>query len=202
MLTGFGPAFGRRVRTLREAAGATQDELARAVTRAGLPWTRARVSQVESGEGGPDLAAMFAVAVALTELTSTPVRLADLLPDSDAGENIARLRDALAGQAVHRPAPVIGNIPDPRLDPSWGAVEDHVVARLGTGSESIVLAAALKLWGRSGTQERDARAGGKASPQKRGGAARAVIAELTEAAAAELADIADHDAALEADHGG
>lgn len=38
--------------------------------------------QVESGDGTPDLASMYAVALALHQLSGHPVRLADLLPGS------------------------------------------------------------------------------------------------------------------------
>lgn len=202
MLDGFGPAFGDRLRQLREASGVTQDQLARAISRAGLSWTRARVGQVEAGDCGPDLAAMFAVAAALGELSGRPLKLADLLPESDAGEHVARLRDALAGEPVRRPAGAIGRVSDPRRDPGWGQIEDRVAADLGPGSESIVLSAAVRLYGRSGSAERDNRAGDGATPQKRGRAARAVIAELAAAARAALAESAAHDAALEADADG
>jgi transcriptional regulator with XRE-family HTH domain len=202
MLEEFGAIFGARVRELREAAGITQDQLARAISRAGLTWSRARLGQVEAGEGAPDLAAMVAVAAALTELSGKPVRLADLLPDSGVSQELALLRDALSGAPVRRPTPVIGNLPDPRHFPGWGQVEDRVASDLGIGSEAIVLAAAVRLYGRTGSEERDARAGDGASPQKRGRVSRIVIAELAQAAAAELAESAAHDAALEVDADG
>lgn len=172
----FGVDFGSRLREMRTAAGVSQDGLARAVTRTGLvTWTRARVGQVESGGGAPDLASMCAVALALHELTGQPVRLADLLPESP-------LRQALLGRLVERTAPAGGVTPDPRNVPGWGQVEDRVVAQLGAGSEAVVAAAARKLYGRMGSDERDARAGEGASPQKRGREARAVITELAAAA--------------------
>lgn len=201
MLHGFGAAFGARVRELREAAGATQDELARAVSRAGLIWSRARLGQVEAGEGNPDLAAMVAVAAALTELSGKPVRLVDLLPDSGVSQELTLLREALSGEPIRRPSPVIGTVPDPRLAPGWGQVEDNVARQLGLGSEAIVLAAAHQLYGRSGSEERDHRAGDGATPQKRGRISRGIIAELAEVAAAELAESAAHDAALEVEGG-
>lgn len=201
MVDGFGAAFGTRLRELREAAGITQDQLARAVNRAGLSWSRARLGQVEAGDGSPDLTALVAVATALGELSGHPLRLADLLPESGVSPEVQQMRAALAGLPVVPTTPRIGNVPNPRHSPGWGQVEDRVSADLGLGSESIVLAAALRLYGRTGSEERDARAGEGATPQKRGRIARGVISELTEAAAAELADIADHDAALEAEHG-
>jgi hypothetical protein len=161
-----------------------------------------KLGQVEAGEGNPDLTAMVAVAAALTELAGKPVRLSDLLPDSGVSREIEQLREALTGQPVRRPSPVIGNVPDPRLTPGWGQVEDNVARQLGVGSESVVLFVAQRLYGgRSGSEERDYRAGDGATPQKRGRVARSIIAELAAAAAAELAESAAHDAALEADGG-
>lgn len=171
----FGASFGAHLRQLRTDAGASQDDLARAVTRTGLvAWSRARVGQVEAGGGAPDLAAMCAVASALRELTGRPVRLADLVSESP-------LRQALLGLPVELVTPTAGLPPDPRHVPGWGQVEDRVVAQLGSGSEAAVAAMARKLYGRMGSEERDARAGEGASPQKRGREARVVIAELAAA---------------------
>ena len=183
MLNSFGPAFGTQIRTLRESAGLTQDDMARAISRAGRPWTRARYGQVESGSGAPDLEAMFAIAAAFEELSGTPVRLADLLPESGVGAELAQLRTARSGEPVHR-ALVTSGTASPRLSLGWGQVEDRAVEQLGAGSEQAVLDAALALWGRTGSQERNARAGVDATPQKRGRAARAIITELVEAASA------------------
>ena len=180
MLESFGTAFGAQVRSLRESAGLTQDEVSRAISRAGLPWTRARYGQVEAGEMGPDLAAMCAIAIALQELSGSTITLPDLLPE-DAGDEVSRLRDALSGKPVRASQPS-SDAAEPRLSPGWGQVEDRVVADIGAGSEAAVLSAAIALFGRTGSEERDARAGEGATPQKRGRAARAVIAELTHAA--------------------
>ena len=145
---------------------------------------------------------MVAVAAGLTELSGNPVRLADLLPESGVSGGLTELREALTGEPVRKPSPVIGTIPDPRLTPGWGQVEDNVARQLGPNSESVVLFVAQQLYGgRSGSEERDHRAGDGATPQKRGHISRGIIAELAEAAAAELAESAAHDAALEADGG-
>lgn len=176
MFDTFGVDFGSRLREMRIAAGVSQDALARAVTRTGLvAWSRARVGQVEAGGGAPDLAAMCAIALALGELTGKRFRLADLMPES-------ALRQALLGHPVEPATTTVGAVIHPCHVPGWGQVEDRVVAQLGPGSEATVVAAARKLYGRMGSEERDARAGAGASPQKRGREARAVIAELTAAA--------------------
>lgn len=191
MFDGFGHAFGAQIRTLREAARATQDQLARAISRTatGVRWTRARLGQVESGDGTPDLASMYAVALALHQLSGHPVRLADLLPESSKDHGVKLLRSALSGQPVQGPRSA-SPLPDPRDEPGWGQVEDRVAAELGPGSEAFILTAARKLYGRMGSEERDARAGAGATPQKRGWEARHVIAELLAATQQEMAESA------------
>jgi transcriptional regulator with XRE-family HTH domain len=191
MFDGFGRAFGAQIRTLREAARATQDQLARAVSRTGtgVRWTRARLGQVEAGDGTPDLASMYAVALALHQLSGQPVRLTDLLPESSRDRSIKLLRSALSGQPVQSPHPA-PPIPDPRDEPGWGQVEDRIAAELGPGSETYIVAAARKLYGRMGSEERDARAGAEATPQKRGREARHVITELLAATQQEVAESA------------
>jgi transcriptional regulator with XRE-family HTH domain len=189
------------VRTLRRESGITQVQLAQAVGRTGtgVRWTQARLWQVENGEANPDLAAMYAVAAALAELTGRSVRLADLLPETGTADGISLLRAALSGEPVQDlpVAPAIGTIPDPRLTPGWEQVEDRVAAQLGPGSEAFIVEAARKLYGHTGSEERDRRAGPGASPQKRAVQSPAVVAELLEATRREIADSAAHDAALE-----
>jgi transcriptional regulator with XRE-family HTH domain len=191
MFDGFGRAFGAQIRTLREAASATQDQLARAVSRTGtgVRWTRARLGQVEAGDGTPDLASMYAVALALHQLSGHPVRLTDLLPESSRDRGIKLLRSALSGQPVQSPRATPPD-PDPRNEPGWGQVEDRIAAELGPGSETHIFAAARKLYGYTGSEERDVRAGTGATPQKRGREARHVIAELLAATQQEMAESA------------
>ncbi|MFC7751703.1 helix-turn-helix domain-containing protein [Tsukamurella soli] len=198
MADDFGTAFGTRVRELREQAGITQDQLARAIGRTGVgvTWTRARVAQVESGSGIPDLGAIHAVALAISQLSSTPVHLADLLPDTNTSEVVQLWRDALTGAPVR--GPMIGQVADSRLAPGWGAVEDKVAAHFGPGTEAFVLSAAHRLYGgRSGSQERDHRAGPGATPQRRGHASRAIISELVDATQREIDETAAQDATFE-----
>ncbi|GFG86918.1 helix-turn-helix transcriptional regulator [Mycolicibacter algericus] len=191
MFDGFGRAFGAQVRVLREVAGATQDQLARAISRTatGVRWTRARLGQVESGDGTPDLASMYAVALALHQLSGHPVRLADLLPEASKDRGIKLLRSALSGQPVQGPRSA-APLPDPRDEPGWGQVEDRVAAELGPGSETHIVTTARNLYGRMGSEERDARAGAGATPQKRGREARHVIAELLAATQHEMVESA------------
>lgn len=179
MFSRFGPVFGQRVRSLRESAGITQDQLARAVSRTGtgVRWTRARLGQVESGRATPDLATMVAIALALDDLTGRAYRLTDLLPDAD-DPGLALLRAAVAGQVVRHRSP---DPDDPRDDPGWGQVEDRAASAWGGAADRLVLDTARALYGHTATEERDARAGADATPQLRGWVTRALLAELTEA---------------------
>lgn len=130
---------------------------------------------------------MYAVALALHQLSGHPVRLADLLPESSKDRGVKMLRSALSGQPVHGPRSG-STLPDPRDEPGWGQVEDRIAAELGPGSETHIVTAARKLYGRMGSEERDARAGAGATPQKRGREARHVIAELLAATQQEMAE--------------
>lgn len=178
-------AVGDRVRTLREAAKRSRDDLARACQRAGLRWDAGRVAHLEQGRVAATLPNLIGVAQALTELAGRGVTLAELLPAEGVVEfndgrrmRAAGLRAALAGQPVERPAaPEIGTISDPTLEPGWGKADDKLVADLGLDAYAV-RAATQELFGRTATQERDARAGAEATPQKRGRVTRAIVAEV------------------------
>lgn len=178
MFQEFGPAFGARVRTLREGAGVTQDALARAVSRSGtgVRWTQSRVGQVEAGDAAPDLAALCAVALALRSLTGEPVRLTDLLPPEAPDAGVQAVRNALAGEPVQF-TPASG-VSDARLDPGWGPVEDKALAAVGADPAEVLAVARGLYAGRTGTQERDLRAGAGATPQRRGRVTRTLVEEL------------------------
>lgn len=164
------------------------------MTRNGVRWSRPRVGQVEAGAGIPDLATLWAVARSLSEMTDTEVRLADLLPADTSDEGTQLLRSALLGEAVRPPR--VTNLRDPSLAPGWGPVEESVARRL-PGCESLVFPVARRIFdGRTGTQERDRRAGPDSTPQRRGALSRAVIEQLLDAIEQELADLAEQDAIL------
>ncbi len=99
------------------------------------------------------------------------------------------LRALLSGAPAQ--APVIGSIADPRLQPGWGKADDRLVAELDALPEEV-RAATRELYGRTATEERDARAGEGATAQKRGRVTRHLVAEV----AAYIADSRAHDASL------
>ncbi|MBN7371104.1 helix-turn-helix domain-containing protein [Mycobacteroides abscessus] len=178
-------AVGERVRSLREAAQATRDDLARAVQRAGMRWDAGRVAHMEQGRVAATIPTLIGVAQALSEVTGRAIVFADLMPGSGVvsfadGRTVsaASLRKVFAGEPVPRPeVPVIGNITDPTLEPGWGKVDDRLVADLDIAPE-VVRAATRELYGRTATQERDARAGGGATAQKRGRVTRHILDEV------------------------
>ncbi|WP_286151318.1 MULTISPECIES: helix-turn-helix domain-containing protein [unclassified Mycobacterium] len=172
------------MRALREELGLSQDQLARAVTRAGLDWRTSRIGQLETSRMSASVSVLLALAAALSDVTGRPHRLADLLPSD--GEVVIsdrlsipamQLRRALLGEPVHSSTP--SDSIDPRLDPGWGQVEDRVAVEL-PGHEAEILASGRGLFGRTGTQERDARAGDDATAQKRGRLTRVVVDEVLE----------------------
>ena len=180
-------AVGARVHTLRVLAGASRDDLARAAQRAGLKWDAGRVAHLEQGRVAASVPTLIGVATALAEVSGKAMTLPDLMPvdayiELAEGRNISSvaLRAALSGQPVWQPVwqPIIGNIPDPRLEPGWGKVDDRLVADLSTVPE-IIRSATRELYRRTATQERDARAGQDATPQKRGRITRGILAEVS-----------------------
>lgn len=179
--------FGARVRDLRESAGASRDALARAAQRAGLDWDDVRVAHVEMGRASPTIPTLMGVAQALTEVAGRAVTFADLMPAvgmvsfSDGRVVSAEtLRKALAGEPVPQSAvPGVGTSTAPHLERGWGKVDDRLVADIPAAPEEI-RSATRELFGRTATEERDARAGSDATPQKRGRVTRSILAEVSE----------------------
>lgn len=177
---------GARVRELRESAGASRDALARAAQRAQMPtWDAGRVAHLERGRVAPTLPTLIGLAQALTEVSGRPVTLADLMPASGTAElpdgrqlSAEFLRTALSGQPVPPPAaPAIGTVTGPRLDPGWGKADDLLVRDLEIAPE-LLRAATRELYGRTATEERDARAGDGATTQKLGRVTRVIREEV------------------------
>lgn len=140
---------------------------------------------MEQGRVAATIPTLIGVAQALTEVGGRAVAFAELMPETGSvafadGRTVsaASLRKVFAGEPVPLPeAPVIGNIPDPTLEPGWGKVDDRLVSDLDTAPE-VVRAATRELYGRTATQERDARAGADATAQKRGRVTRHILDEV------------------------
>lgn len=200
---------GAEARKLRQDAGKSLEDVARAVRSYGLPWSTGRVGDFESGRAGPDMRTLLVVAAALGTVIGRPVELADLFAGSGdvAITDVvtikrAVLRATLAGQAVKLPLPkgvesvaLTLRIPSNRVIPKGvRGVDPDVLHRvLGELRESDVrmcqrigvepywgAAAMAKLWGRTFVAERNQRAGPGANPQRRGQISRQLKAELQE----------------------
>ena len=174
-------AVGARVRALREAAGASRDDLARAIQRAGMRWDAGRVAHMERGRCAASIPTLIPLAAALAGVSGKPVSLADLMPPggdvtTTHGRIISavELWKALSGMPIDPTASTGGY---PHLEPGWGRVDDRLVAELGVAAEQV-RDATRNLYGRSATEERDDRAGGGATAQKRGRITRHVLIEV------------------------
>lgn len=75
--------LGRNCKRIREAAGLTQNTLARYARESGLRWTAAKVGQFERGAHSPTFATVLAATRALTLATGWPVALGDLVESDD-----------------------------------------------------------------------------------------------------------------------
>jgi hypothetical protein len=132
------------------------------------------------------LALLYPIALALTEVVGRPITLVDLIPDNSTlvlSKTLmvsgARMRGALSGA----PPEAERAVANPRLDPSWGPVEDRVYDGLMAAQldlpqniDDLILEQARAVFrGRSGTEERDLRAGEGATPQKRGRVTRVLV---------------------------
>lgn len=72
-------AIGENARRLREAAGARQDDVARATRAYGATWTRSKIAALERGDKAVDVGGLLILAAALGSVGNKDVRLSDLL---------------------------------------------------------------------------------------------------------------------------
>lgn len=72
-------AIGENARRLREAAGARQDDVARASRIYGASWTRSKIAALERGDKAVDVGGLLILAAALGSVGNEVVRLSDLL---------------------------------------------------------------------------------------------------------------------------
>ncbi|UBV14964.1 helix-turn-helix domain-containing protein [Mycolicibacterium fortuitum] len=166
--------IGRNVRELRLGAGLTQQDVATAMVRLGLPWDSGRVARLEAGSGSPTLPTLVLVAVALDQLTAgrRKVTVVDLLRSGavvelSPGVEVAStalvgvLRGGRAGDLIEGtlyPFARTGMSPLlVTLRAAYGRAEQRAAAELGVDRETMLRLSA-ELWGRSLSAERDARA--------------------------------------------
>ncbi|WP_182262514.1 helix-turn-helix domain-containing protein [Rhodococcus sp. UFZ-B548] len=83
MTTDLANVIGVNARRLRLEAGATMEQLARAVRARGMPWSTGRVGDMEGGRINPTMPTVLGLADALGEVTGGAVRLVDLVATDD-----------------------------------------------------------------------------------------------------------------------
>ncbi|MEF3119734.1 helix-turn-helix transcriptional regulator [Kocuria flava] len=195
---------GRNVHSERERQAMTAEELARRARVAGLNWSTSRVFDLEAGRKAVSLGELLVLAQALTG-SGHAVTLPDLLHSADPVEVTDALhirgedlRRALTGGTVRLRPDSAPERPHERLlaalealdvdvdmdaleaaQEAAGAAEDKAAQVLDT-DRLTALVAAVALWGRGVSQERDARVDPDSTPQARGHVTRALIAELGE----------------------
>lgn len=166
---------GINLQRLRREAGATQKQLAAAVTHRGLPWTVDHISRAERGRWSPDPVQLLLLAAALDGLPGSrgPVTVADLFAAGEPGAEVTvALTDTAAVPAAAIAAILRGGAAGPLLPEGaqeetvrvpvrgrrrgYAAVDRRVAAELGWDAETM-LAASRAVWGRSLSEERAAR---------------------------------------------
>jgi hypothetical protein len=204
--------IGGQVRAWREAANLRQDEVAYAARERGLPWTSATVANVETGRRNLSLEEFIALPfiVASFPLTENSGRWRHLSGFvGDPGRVVVAVRDgylrcdylrdllegapvvsgSFTGQFVPADAlsyPGAGRQVRERIEAEFDA-EIKAARRLKT-DELAITAAARRLWGRTLTQEREARVQAQARPDMERRTLQALRGHVTRALIGKLRD--------------
>ncbi|MEV4183091.1 helix-turn-helix transcriptional regulator [Streptosporangium canum] len=193
LIPSIGQVVGQNLLRLREHHQQTQSDVTREIfARTGQQWTRAQVSTLENGkrEGiafEELLVLAFTYDVPLAELfrSGTPIAGGDEETDFHvrAGgilTTMSAVRDALRGDKVKASAPRRSR---GALLPSSIEADKAVAERLGLDTQAVANAA-IKMWGRTLTEQRDARLGDTSSisprtlQAKRGAMTRLLTAQI------------------------
>lgn len=170
----------------------TTEELARAMTAAGKPWTNGRVTELEQGTVSPTLPTLLVLTQAFSDMLGRPVSLTgDLLAGdgpvsitSDMVVQQSELRAGLTGPVKPRGAAAgtygwsasTESTVD-RIARECGLTEERTARAFGVSTGRLVQAMA-DLWGHTLSVERDRLAGPQASQQKRGRITRQLREQL------------------------
>jgi transcriptional regulator with XRE-family HTH domain len=179
-------AIGRALRQYREAARASQADVAAVARSLSLRWNQSTVTQLELGRRQVSLGEFLLLPLVLAHLGDPEtggqvVDLTALLPE---GSTLLKLAPGLnlPSRIVRlllsdNPDRIQAHLPNPA---QVGAGEaERKAARTLRCSPDAVLAAAESLWGHSLAAERDRRLSDpSATPQKRGRVTRRLIQEL------------------------
>lgn len=198
------------LKRIREASGRRQDDVAAEARRLGLTWTRSTVAALETGRRELKIEELVALPVILGSALGKPVTALDLYACGDAisltpavALSTQELARALSGQRVSvrwlvdeerqrlideelpELADILSGFDDATVERALvagrGEAEAKAAGSLGV-LPGLVGAVAVHLWGRSLSDERDARAGSDGDARslqaRRGHATRALLAEL------------------------
>lgn len=172
----MGSVVGENLRRLREQSRMTQHEAARLFKQYGLRWSRSKVAAIEAGSRGTVsladvllLAYVFRVPIDEFFLGDGEVILADHLPSVPRGAVITIIQGYYpefqhphisrqeAEEREHQDVERLFEIIDTRNKLAQATEADQMLAqRLGVDVKEV-LAASLRLWGRTLTDERNAR---------------------------------------------
>jgi hypothetical protein len=204
-------ALGKQLQAFREEHALRQDEVALAARKAGLPWTRIVVRALETGRRELSIDEFARLPSVLRHLGAGEARSARLESETDKValhvEPLPLIQRALEDPAKRRlwdsewerlrqllgPAPsgagagtAAAIAENQAVFASAGGDLEQKVARRARLHPLVVARAAYRLWGRSLTEERDARLAGqtagpiapRALQGARGHVTRALVAEL------------------------
>lgn len=148
--------IGERTRTLRETAGKTQDDIARTARRYGLSWSQSRVGLLETGKKSIDAEELLLLPSVLSEALGRVVTITELF---DVTGDIA-LSTTASTPARQISALLNGKRVGGRsLTPNPLGLADEQAARTLGVPRDTWARLCWQLWGRTLTEERDARVG-------------------------------------------
>ena len=201
----FAQAVGRNLRRVRLDSGATLDDVASGGRAIGLKWTTARIVELEKGQRVLSVANLVSLALVLSEVAQTEVRLGDLvkgrylvevspsisLYGEEAGALFEGSPGLLKGAVLTLPETyqadsesVLRYIPDATADEILEVSmagpdlsEERVARSLEVGVHALRVLA-HRLWGRGLSEERNSRVEEGSSPQARGRVTRQLVDEL------------------------
>jgi transcriptional regulator with XRE-family HTH domain len=191
---------GAKVRELRQAQGATQEEVAAAARRCGLSWDRSTVTRIEDGARGLTAEELLLLPVLLGDILRRPqVPLTELLGEEawlsdEIAYDPAAFRAALTGSGSidvrRRSLDDIPGVPLYRaaFRAAAGEAEQRAARSLGVDAKLLSFVAHSR-WDRSFTEERDRRVADRAPAEApprtvqalRGHITRALLAEMRQA---------------------
>jgi len=163
--------IGAELKRLREASGALQEAVALAAQQCRLDWSQATISAIEAGRRGLSIGelGLLPQIVHAAKLVPTPIRVLDLIPETNevvvvAGSRQAPLRVA---RSLFRSVSESLRLSETLSHRVFRAGQrtpvteaDRKAARKLRTTPDTIKSAALTLWGRSLSDERDRRIGG------------------------------------------